>query len=526
MDEINLEIMDSSFGQGQPSQNNSCESTSMQLKQNGTEVADVKAMQPQLTEASPLNPLINRETNMSPLKLFLRFFKPLILLFFPSWIFAKFFAHAAIPALADNLIPLFFIGNVPDESALALAGQFTFVGVIVEVIQEGIVNSLFYYVGRNYTINREKSLQAFKICLTLLFLLGSILMIFMLFFTPSFVKLIDTPESIAEATRRFLYTSSFSFPILLVNAALSNYLLITTSSFLILAQISNVIISFLCNFFLFGNQEFSLHWNLEQLGYYKIIQTILSCINNFVFCLIIERLGPFEFIFKVPLIKDLRSNAKDLFHVSWGNFGDSAVRNFFYFVVTLKFMNNLGEDEAGAWNLLNSIVWGLLLIPSYTVANYVKVKIGQQGTKTVIRGVARESLKCLVGWLLVVSTLACVLWPELADFFGKSNERAQELSTKLLYEMGWIFVIFSFNNAMDALFLGVGKTQYVFYQSLITNLVVYFVPWILYLWNVIEASYWLVIGLYIGGMLVDFLLTTYFCFYVWKSIPDNLETVQ
>lgn len=469
----------------------------------------------QPSEVTPLNPTSSR--GMWRVKTLLKF---LVGLFFPSVTFTKFFVNAIIPALADNLVPLFFIGNIPDESALALAGQFTFISIIVEVIQEGIVNSLFYYVGRNYTVNRIKSLQALKICLTILVCLGSVLTLCLVLLTPQFVNLIDTPESIADATRQFLYTSSFSFPLFLVNAGFRSFLLITTSSYLVLAQLSNVTISFLCNFFLFGQQDFSLHWSVEQLGYFKIIQAALSCTNSFIFCMIIEKLGPFEFIFKVPLRADLRSNFKDLFHVSWGNFGDSAVRNFFYFVVTLKFINKLGENEVAAWNLLNTIVWSLLLIPSFTVADYIKVKVGHRGTKSVIRRVAANAFKCLVGWLTVVSLLSFFLWPNLARFFGKSNASAQTLSTKLLNQMGWIFIVFSFNNAMDALLYGIGKTQYVFYQSLITNLVIYFTPWILYLLNVISPTYWLVVGLYIGGMLVDFCLTAFYCFRVWATIPN------
>jgi len=58
---------------------------------------------------------------------------------FPSKIFIKFLAASIIPALSQ-LIPLFYTGKLPDESSLALAGQYTFISIVLEVIQEGIVN--------------------------------------------------------------------------------------------------------------------------------------------------------------------------------------------------------------------------------------------------------------------------------------------------------------------------------------------------------------------------------------------------
>lgn len=466
------------------------------------------------SESSPTTQLISNDSHSST------FISPLIWilrLFFPSPTFAKFFAHGIIPPLANNLIPLFFIGNIPTESALAIAGQFTFISVILEVIQEGIVNSLFHYVGRTYTIDRLRSLQCLKICLTILLLLGTLLTIAMVLLNKQFVTLIDTPDAIVDSTRTYLYISAFSFPIVLIDAALSNYLLITTSSYLIVAQLSSVLISFFTNFFLFGQQSFSLQWSVNELGYYKLIQAGLGCLNNLLFCVAIEKL---EF-FKGPIFRrNFKENCSELLKISWGNFGDSGIRNFFYFVVTLKFINALGETEVAAWNLLNSIVWGLLLIPSFTVANYIKVKIGHSGTKQKISSVFRKSFRCLIAWIFIVATATALLWPRLAAFFGKSNRDAQELSTKMIVHVGPIFIVFSFNNAMDSMFYGIGKTEYVFYQSLLTNLTVYLIPWILYLIKIIKPSYILVVSLYIGGMLVDFGLTLFFSYRVWTKMSE------
>jgi len=447
--------------------------------------------------------------------------KQALRIFFPSITFAKFLISAVIPPLADNIIPLFFIGNIPSESALALSGQFVFISIILEVIQEGVVNSLFHFVGKNYECRRQEALQAFKLSLVILLVLGSLLTIAMLLLTPQFVEIIDTPESIAEATRSYLYTSSFSFPMILLNACMTNYLLITTSSCIVMSQITSVLVSFLANFFLFGSQETSFHWGVDNLGHYKVIQAALSLIINSFYVLLVEKISPYYFLVKVPLLKDLKRKFRLFFHVSWGNFGDSAVRNFFYFMVTLKFVNNLGEDESGAWNLLNSIIWGLLLVPCFAIANYVKVEIGHDSTKVKIKKIAKESAMCLAGWLLLISLISGVLWPAIAEFFGKSNENVQKLSTEMFYHVGWVFIIFSCNNTMDSLFFGTGKTKYIFYQSLITNMIVYFTPWILYLVKVLHPTYWWVLGLYIAGMLVDFCLTGYYCTVLWKSIPTD-----
>lgn len=450
---------------------------------------------------------------------FCRFVLGFFKIFFPTTVFTKFFLSSIIPPLADNIIPLYFTGNIPNESSLAIAAQFMFISIILEVIEEGVGNSLFHFVGIHYKLNKELALVAFKLSLAILLISGALLTIIMVAFTPQFVDFIDTPESISEATKLFMYTSSFSFIPILLKTAFTNYLLISTSTHLVVAQIVTVLISFFVNFFMFGRQSFSLHWGVDELGYYKIVQSILAMAVSFIFVLIVEKMGPVSFFVKIPFFKDLRNNFKAFFRVSWGNFADSIVRNFFYFVVTLKFLNNLGAEEAAAWGLLNNIIWGIILIPGYVVANYVKVNIGLNSFKSKIKIIAKESCICLVAWIILMTILTASIWPILASFFSKYNENVATLSLTMLYNVGWIFIIFACNNAIDGFFLGTGKTEYVFYQSFITNMVIYFVPWILYLVGVITPTYWWVLGLYIAGMLVDFCLTCYFCIIVWKSIP-------
>jgi Na+-driven multidrug efflux pump len=139
----------------------------------------------------------------------------------------------------------------------------------------------------------------------------------------------------------------------------------------------------------------------------------------------------------------------------------------------------------------------------------------------VIRKVGRESLLSLVAWLTVVSLGSALAWPYLAAFFSESNEAVRDLSTTMFAQLGWIFLVFSANNAMDSLFFGTGVTSYVFYQSLLTNLIVYLVPWILYGAGVLEPTYSWVYGLYIAGMLIDFALTMFFAIRLWKSLSEE-----
>lgn len=448
-------------------------------------------------------------------------FLTLAKIFFPSTIFLKFFLSSIIPPLT-NIIPMFFTGNIPNSSALAVASQFMFVSIILKVIQEGVGNSLFHFVGTHYKENLPLALTGFKMSLLVLLVGGILLTSMMLLWNEQFVKLIETPETISEATRQFFCISAFSFIPTLFTTAFTNYLLISTSTWLVVAQIVNVALSFLVNFFTLGQQSVSLHWGVEELGIYTVFHSTLTMIVNFGFVLVVEDMGPLTFFLKPPFFNDLKSNWKRFFSVSWGNFADSIVRNFFYLFVTLKFINHLGEDEAAAWNLLNGIIWGIVLLPAFAVANYVKVRIGHNSSRATIKEVAKESVACLIAWSLLMVVFTATLWSILASFFSKSNQKVAFLSETMLHDIGWVFIIFAYNNAVHSFFLATGKTEYVFYQSFATNLIVYFMPFMLYLFHILTPTYWWVLGLYIVGMLTNCCLTSYFCVIVWKSIANDL----
>jgi len=389
--------------------------------------------------------------------------------------------------------------------------------------------SLFHFVGKNYKTDRRASLAGLKLCFLILVLAGSVLAAILLLFTGKFVSVIDTPPEIVEQTKVFLWISSFSFPMTLLSAAITNFLLITTSSAVIHTQIVQLVGTFFLNLCLFGESDYSLQWGVDELGWYKVIQSGFNLIVNLFFLHWVcyrceEKISIKNFWWDISFRKNFAINFPALVAVSWPNFGESAVRNFFYFVVTLKFINLLGTTEAGAWNLLNTIIFGVYLLPMYSVANLVKVLVGHgaesPSLKKVIRDTSKDAFLCLTAWTAIMTTFTYAFWPEIAAFFNPSNEAVQERSATMLYQVGWSFILFSYNTVLDSLFYGTGETIYVFYQSVGTNGIIYLIPWILFETGIIHASYWLVAGLYMAGMVVDFVLTLLFCIRLWTKIPN------
>jgi Na+-driven multidrug efflux pump len=72
------------------------------------------------------------------------------------------------------------------------------------------------------------------------------------------------------------------------------------------------------------------------------------------------------------------------------------------------------------------------------------------------------------------------------------------------------YVIFSFNTVMDAFFYGLGRTEYLAYQAIITNGTVYLVAFLLYVTGVWAPSFEGVMVLFSIGIVVDSVFTVAF----------------
>ena len=59
---------------------------------------------------------------------------------------------------------------------------------------------------------------------------------------------------------------------------------------------------------------------------------------------------------------------------------------------------------------------------------------------------------------------------------------------ELVMVLLWSYVLFAFQNVFDATFYGLGKTHYMLFESIVTNVIYYGVCFILYLTNVFQPS--------------------------------------
>jgi hypothetical protein len=139
-----------------------------------------------------------------------------------------------------------------------------------------------------------------------------------------------------------------------------------------------------------------------------------------------------------------------------------------------RMVNMVGEQ--GTYWVANNFIWGWLLLPVNQLAELIK-----QETAKDERAVKENT----PGYFLI-TTITCLLWFVLLPVYKPFMSRVLGFDDvdklfKLVLVLLGFYVLYAYQNVFDATFYGRGKTQYMLYESVVTNSIYYGIFFVLYL---------------------------------------------
>jgi len=401
---------------------------------------------------------------------------------------------------------VYLIGNVvPDASGLAIVSQWQFVGLAVEVFQEGSVLAMFFFLGSqlragaDIQLDRIKSVFSFIVVFSVLFTLGILL------FRDGFITVIGTSGEIQEETRQFLGISIFSVPFTLLSAAIMVlFEALRKRALVFVMAISNVLLLFAFDSLFFGGHAFSLGWGAVGVAWSTLLSSAVLFVIGVVLLLISMRV-PVGTLLVRPSFRDFCL----YLNVGLGSGLDSLVRNVAYFFMIIRLLNTIGETQIGGYYLAMQILWSFMLVPVLALADSAKALVANASNDL-------RQVRLLWQASMFIVALFMVVWiaavPGFEGFARFLNDDA-ELVSYAVTAFGIVFVpyvMFSFNTVMDAFFYGLGRTEYLAYQAIITNGTVYVVAFLLCATGVWVPTFEGVMVLFSIGIVVDSILTVVF----------------
>ena len=384
-------------------------------------------------------------------------------------LFASLLVLGLVPTIYTT-VRVFFLGQLPGEYSFSIAGQISWVNLLYEIMNEAIVLPLFYFIGKvkndkNEFSNRVRT--GMFISLIVYAIISSIVFIF----AKPLLNLMATDSSIIEASATYIRIESIAnvFSILtqfalvaIVTVNKSKYLYALTGARLVLCLVSDT--------FLVSTLPISANLGVNGIGYSNIVVGVLLLVVSLS---ILEK----EEVNVFSKAKLDFSWAKEFVKVGGISGIESLVRNVAYMVMIARMVNVVGEQ--GTYWVANNFIWGWLLLPVLQLGELIK-----QEVSTNKENIRHNSLGYF-GITLIISALwfaSIPLWkPFMTYVLGFTD--VDKLFNLVMLLVGF-YVLYAVQNVFDSTFYGLGKTNYMLFESVVTNTVYYGIAFILYATNV------------------------------------------
>lgn len=370
-----------------------------------------------------------------------------------------------VPTIYTTL-RVFFLGQLPGEWAFSIAGQLAWVNLLYEILNEAIILPLFYFMGKEKDDKAEFSNRV-KTGMLLSFGVYSVLSVFIFVFAEPILRLMAADTSIINASASYIRIESIAnvFSVLmqfvlvaLVTVNKSKYLYVLTAVRLMLCLLTDT--------FLVSTLPFSVNLGVNGIGYSNII------VNAFLFVVSLVLLAK-EGIRIFDKAKPNFAWMKEFVKVGGISGLESFVRNVAYMVMIARMVNVVGEQ--GTYWVANNFIWGWLLLPIIQLGELIKKEVA--GVKENVR---RNSLGYF-GITAVISVLWFVsipLWKNFMTYILGFTD-VDKLLRLVLLLVGF-YVLYAVQNVFDATFYGLGKTNYMLFESVVTNTIYYGFAFVLY----------------------------------------------
>lgn len=367
---------------------------------------------------------------------------------------------------------VFFLGQLPGDYSFSIAGQLTWVNLIYEIVNEAIILPLFYYMGKTKD-DKEDFANKMRTGMLISIALYGILAVIILIFAEPLLKLMATDESIIESSASYIRIESIAniFSIL-SQFALVALVTINKSKYLYAITGAKLALCLILDTFLVSTLSISANLGVNGIGYSNIIVNALLLLAS---VLLLAK----EKIYVFSKAKLNFSWMKEFAKVGGISGLESFIRNIAYMLMIVRMVNVVGEQ--GTYWVANNFIWGWLLLPIIQLGELIKqeIAIDKNNLQKNSLGYFAITLIICAIWFLTIPTWKLFMSHVLAF----SN--VDKLYELVLILIGF-YVLYAIQNVFDSTFYGLGKTNYMLFESIVTNTLYYGTAFILYatkVWN-------------------------------------------
>lgn len=387
-----------------------------------------------------------------------------------------------------------YLGSLPGDWGYNIASQMGWVHLFYEVAQEGLILPLFFLLGASL-FNKEELTNKIRTGLIVtLSVYTSLSLLLILFAEPLVRVMAQSPDLIEETVVYVRWESVASIFSTLWRYILLVLITLKKERYLYISLILQLVLTVIFDTFLLSSLPFSLNLGVNAIAYTNILVNLVLVVISFSF-LAKEKIYVWKKSFDFSWLK------------SWWRVGrfsglESFVRNLAFSVMIIRLINEVSEQ--GNYWVANNFIWGWLLIPVLALGDLIKKETAEDESK-----IKENTLGYFfISTIIIVFWIATIpLWNWfLQTFMNVSNP---DTILSIIYLQLFFYITFAFNNVIDSIFYGIGRTDYMLYQSLFVNGIFYGGAFILYLIGFFQPTLTSIALMFGIGLLIDAIPTVY-----------------
>lgn len=429
-----------------------------------------------------------------------------------------------LPALYGTLSKL-WVANI-DKSMVVTTDTYTYIGVVAEVLNEGLPRASFLIIGDKSNRSFRERLQLTHTLIFFQSILGLIMSIGFVAGASTFAKgfvpveVRDVSVTYVRLSAFSAFSSSIEYSVNTSTRALDKPdvpLLISSVKFAINIVLDLIIIS-----------EFHVGAIKPTVNMQAGIALACNLTSAFA--------GLAYFIYTTSFSRrsDIHDDTSDpktlpslkalatLFRPGLIFFTESAIRNALYLWLVHGIVS-LGSNYATAWGVFSSIRWGLIMVPvaalEATTLTFVGHSWGKfratlgEAADIAERRVSSRQLITIVRWacysvviVLSIEVPLCLIMSFVgAKPFAKylsESEEVSRIAARMWRTIDWCYIMYGVSTQLAAILVSTRPRWYL-YQSLASN-ILYVLPWaiVCQVRNLNPEDAWTYHSLVFGGSLV------------------------
>ena len=382
----------------------------------------------------------------------------------------KLFVSLLVMGLCPTIyttVRVFLIGQLPGDWSFSIAGQLSWINLLYEILNEAIILPLYFFMGKAVSEKSEFT-NRIKTGLIISFCVYTICSVLICCFTnPLLSAMATSKDIIAESAVYIRIESIANIFSLLASFLLVCLITLGKSKYVYILTGAKLVLSIIFDTFFVSTLKISANLGVNGIGYSNIIVNLILFVVS---AILLSKEG--YIIFNKEKLSF--TWAKDFVKIGGISGLESFVRNIAYMLMISRMVNMVNEQ--GTYWVANNFIWGWLLLPINQLGELIK-----QETGTNEKAVKNNTL----GYF-AVTIIVCLVWCITIPFWkGFMTNVLQFNDVDKLYNLVMVllgfYVLYALQNIFDCEFYGLGKTNYMLFESVVTNTIYYGVAFILYL---------------------------------------------